>query len=165
MSFQFFLMAVSDTALLLPPSESVVCTTSQQSWVFIYHCTAFCSHSCVFPSATASFQTRNFSLGCSWAAVKQWGPQKRKPASSVTPWGGLQRITRRMPNQPELGESLWQGGRRRGGEKERACHLSLQDSSKVLIMCVLFIPHLCSLTISWETFQRKEVRRRQKVSF
>ena len=40
-------------------------------------------------------------------------------------------------------------------KKRRACHLSLQDSCKVLIMCVLFIPCLCSLTISWETFQRK----------
>lgn len=40
------------------------------------------------------------------------------------------------------------GGTRKGGEKERACHLSLQDSCKVLITCVfihsspLFSNHL-----------------------
>lgn len=91
---------------------------------------------------------------------QQQSPLRREPASPVSPRRDLQRIARKMPSQRVTPSQSWEshcgkGGTRKGGEEEGACHLSLQDSCKVLIMCVLFIPCLCSLTISWETFQRK----------
>lgn len=81
------------------------------------------------------------------------GPLRREPASPVSPRRDLQRMARRMPSQRVTPSQSWEshcgkGGTRKGGGEEGACHLSLQDSCKVLIMCVLFIPCLCSLTIS-----------------
>jgi len=40
-----------------------------------------------------------------------------KLASPVAPRGDLQRIARKMPSQPELGESLWQGRNKKGRRK------------------------------------------------
>lgn len=99
-------------------SESVVGTTSQQLWLFIYHCAAFCSYSCVFSSATAICVIPI--KGPNWEANKQeqevWLSEKA-PASPVTPRGDLERIARRMPSQLELGEWLWQGRSKKGRKK------------------------------------------------
>lgn len=101
-----------------------------------------------------SFQSR-YLTGMLISGSKEWGLQRRHQHLlwlQEESWKELQGGCQASWSW-ESGHG--KGGTRKGGEKEIACHLSLQDSCKVLIMCVLFIPCLCSLNISWETFQRK----------
>lgn len=153
-------MAVSDRALLCS-LVSQSCAPPHKLWLFIYHCAAFLSpFLCVFLCCCHLCHSNGGNFN--WDI-------NRQQQSSEPLWGGSQHL---RCLQGEICKE-WQGGcqareslQARAGrvtvaseeqerEEEGACHLSLQDSCKALIMCVLFIPCLCSLTISWETFQRK----------
>lgn len=105
------------------PSESVVCTTPQQSWLFNYHCAKFCPHSCVFSSAAAicviPMEAVLTGMSISSSKASEEGASISCVSKKRCSKNSKEDAKPESHSKPELGESLWQGrnkkGRRRGG--------------------------------------------------
>lgn len=106
------------------PSESVVCTTPQQLWLFIYHCATFCPHSCVFSSATAICVIPMGAIltGMSISSSKGVRPSEEGASTSGvskerSAKNGKEDAKPESHCKPELGESLWRAGNKKGRRK------------------------------------------------
>lgn len=118
----------------------MACTTPWHLWLFIYHCAVFCSHSCGFPSAAAIsiIPIKAFLTGMLVNGSRAARPTEKGASISCNSNGrSAKNCKGRVPNQTERESHYGKGGTRKGEEKKRACHLSLQDSCKVLIMCFI----------------------------
>lgn len=111
-------MAVSDRALLCSP-VSQLCAPPHKLWLFIYHCAAFCPHSCVFSFAIAIcvIPMEAVLTGMSRSSSKAASPSEEGASiSSVSKERSAK--NGKEDAKPELGESLWQGRNKKGRRRE-----------------------------------------------